>query len=53
MVKRKRIKLINCDKNDIEKTVKILQNQISDSFKKNESFLKIMYKFPHLGYKQI
>ena len=37
---RKRIKLINCDKNDIEKTVKILQNQVSDSFKKNESFLK-------------
>jgi len=37
---RKRIKLINCDKNDIENTVKILQNQVSDSFKKNESFLK-------------
>ena len=37
---KKRIKLINCDKNDIEKTVKILQNQVSDSFKKNESFLK-------------
>ena len=37
---RKRIKLINCDKNDIENTVKILQNKVSDSFKKNESFLK-------------
>ena len=37
---RKRIKLINCDKNDIENTVKKLQNKVSDSFKKNESFLK-------------
>tara|TARA_B100000902_G_scaffold208077_1_gene198065 strand:- start:2993 stop:3637 length:645 start_codon:yes stop_codon:yes gene_type:complete len=37
---KKRIKLISCNKKDIVETVKILQNKVSDSFKKNESFLR-------------
>ena len=37
---RKRIELIECDKEDIVKTVKILEKKVSDSFKNNISFLK-------------
>ena len=36
----RRIKLINCDIDDINKTIKVLNKQVSDSFKKNISFLK-------------
>ena len=31
----RRIKLINCDIDDINKTIKVLNKQVSDSFKKN------------------
>ena len=37
---RKRIELIECNKEDIVKTVKILEKKVSDSFKNNISFLK-------------
>jgi len=37
---RKRIELIECNKGDIVKTVKILEKKVSDSFKNNVSFLK-------------
>ena len=37
---RKRIELINCKKKDIDKTLHILHNHVSDSFTKNKSFLK-------------
>ena len=37
---RKRIELIECDKEDIVKTVEILEKKVSDSFKNNISFLK-------------
>ena len=37
---RKRIELIECNKEDIVKTVKILEKKVSDSFKNNVSFLK-------------
>ena len=37
---RKRIELIECNKEDIVKTVKILEKKVSNSFKKNMSFLK-------------
>ena len=37
---RKRIELIECNKEDIVKTVKILKKKVSDSFKNNISFLK-------------
>ncbi len=37
---RKRIELIDCNKEDIVKTVKILEKKVSDSFKNNVSFLK-------------
>ena len=37
---RKRIELIDCNKEDIVKTVKILEKKVSDSFKNNISFLK-------------
>ena len=37
---RKRIKLIECNKEDIVKTVEILEKKVSDSFKNNISFLK-------------
>ena len=36
----RRIKLINCDIDDINKTIKVLNKQVSDSFKKNIPFLK-------------
>ncbi len=37
---RKRIELIECNKEDIVKTVEILEKKVSDSFKNNISFLK-------------
>ena len=37
---RKRIELIECNKEDIVKTVEILEKKVSDSFKNNVSFLK-------------
>ena len=37
---RKRIELIKCNKEDIVKTVEILEKKVSDSFKNNISFLK-------------
>ena len=37
---RKRIELIECNKENIVKTVKILEKKVSDSFKNNISFLK-------------
>lgn len=37
---RKRIELIKCNKEDIVKTVEILEKKVSDSFKNNVSFLK-------------
>ena len=37
---RKRIELIECNKEDIVKTVEILEKKVSDSFKNNSSFLK-------------
>ena len=37
---RKRIELIECNKEDIGKTVEILEKKVSDSFKNNISFLK-------------
>ena len=37
---RKRIELIKCNKEDIGKTVEILEKKVSDSFKNNISFLK-------------
>lgn len=37
---RKRIELIECTKEDIVKTVEILEKKVSDSFKNNVSFLK-------------
>ena len=37
---RKRIELIECNKEDIVKTVEILDKKVSDSFKNNVSFLK-------------
>ena len=37
---RKRINLIKCNKGDIQITAKILENKVSDSFKKNAAFLK-------------
>ena len=37
---RKRIELIECKKEDIVKTVEILEKKVSDSFKNNISFLK-------------
>ena len=37
---RKRIELIECNKQDIVKTVEILEKKVSDSFKNNISFLK-------------
>ena len=37
---RKRIELIKCNKEDIVKTVEILEKKVSDSFKNNASFLK-------------
>ena len=37
---RKRIELIECNKEDIVKTVKKLEKKVSDSFKNNVSFLK-------------
>ena len=35
---RKRINLIKCNKEDIQITANILENKVSDSFKKNASF---------------
>jgi len=37
---RKRLELIECNKEDIVKTVEILEKKVSDSFKNNISFLK-------------
>lgn len=37
---RKRLELIECNKDDIVKTVEILEKKVSDSFKNNISFLK-------------
>ena len=37
---RKRIELIECNKEDIVKTVEVLEKKVSDSFKNNISFLK-------------
>jgi len=37
---RKRLELIECNKEDIVKTVEILEKKVSDSFKNNVSFLK-------------
>lgn len=37
---RKRIELIECNKEDIVKTIEILEKKVSDSFKNNISFLK-------------
>ena len=37
---RKRLELIECSKEDIVKTVEILEKKVSDSFKNNISFLK-------------
>ncbi len=36
----KRLKLIESDKEDVQNTLKVLENQITDSFKENEEFLK-------------
>ena len=37
----RRIKLINCDIDDINKTIKVLNKQVSESFKKNVSFFTL------------
>ena len=36
----KRLKLIESDKEDVQNTLKVLENQITDSFKENDEFLK-------------